>query len=130
MENIFKNFLYTGVGVVSYATDKFKSTINDLIKSGKLSSEEGKKIMDDFVNQSEERKIEYESQFKAAVEKTLNSFKFAKSEDVENLKKRVEILEELIAKRKIETDLEKEVEKETKKTKRKPKDDEPRKEEE
>jgi len=122
MENIFKNFLYTGVGIVSIASEKFKNSINDLIKNGKISAEEGKKIVDDFVIQSEEDRKKYEGEFKTALEKTLDALKFAKKDEVDKLKNRVEVLENLVAKKNEEKIP-------IVKLQNEPKGDEPRKEE-
>lgn len=96
MENLFKKFLYSGVGFVSLASDKFKTAVDELIKDGKMSNEEGKKIVDDFVKNSDERKKEFEKDFNEAVENIIKNFKFAKSEDVEKLRNRVTVLENIL----------------------------------
>jgi polyhydroxyalkanoate synthesis regulator phasin len=98
MENAFKNFFYTGVGFISIAADKFKKAVDELVKDGKLSKEEGKKIVDDFIKSSDERKSEFESTFKNVIEDTIEKLKFASKEEVEKLKNRITVLENLINK--------------------------------
>ena len=93
MEDLFKKFIFTGVGWVSNATDKLKKNIEDFIKEGKLTAEDGKKIVDEFLKNTEAKKEEVENQFKKLYDELIKSISFAKSEDLKNLEKRVEKLE-------------------------------------
>lgn len=122
MGDIFKKFLHTGVGFVSIAVDKFKNAIDDLVKEGKLSEEEGKKIVDDFVNQSDDRKKEFEKDFGNAIKNIVENFKFLKKEEFDLLEKRVEILEKLVAEKENTQKIEEK--KEEKKKEQKPDNDE------
>ena len=49
-ENIFKKFVYTGVGFLSLTADKFKTAIDELVSDNKLSESEGKKIIQVLYN--------------------------------------------------------------------------------
>ena len=51
MEDVFKNFLYTGVGLVAMTTEKIQKTVGKLLSEGKLSIEEGKKLVDKLVKE-------------------------------------------------------------------------------
>ena len=50
MEDLFKNFLYTGVGLVAMTAEKIQNSVGKLVSEGKLSLEEGKKVVDKLVN--------------------------------------------------------------------------------
>ncbi len=100
MEDLFKKFIYTGVGWVSNTTEKLKKHVEDFIKEGKLSAEDGKKIVDEFIKSSESRKEEIEDQFNQLIDKLMKSMSFVKSEDLKKLEKRVASLEVLAAKKK------------------------------
>jgi len=106
MEDLFKNFLYTGVGLVAMtalidklvkegklSTEDAKNTIEKLIKKGKISSEDGKKMMDDFLKNAKTKKDELETQLRGIVERVIGSFNFATEKEVSDLKKRVAVLE-------------------------------------
>ncbi|MGB0524493.1 MAG: phasin family protein [Flammeovirgaceae bacterium] len=93
MEDLFKKFLYTGVGLVSVTADKFQKAIDKLVDENKISSEEGKKVVDDLIQDTESKKEEFEGQLKKIVEDIINRFKIASYTDVEDLQKRVEALE-------------------------------------
>ncbi len=91
--DILKNLIYTGLGFASMAADKVQSTVSDLIKKGKLSDVEGKRIVDDFLKMSEAKKNEFEEKFKGAAENVAQRFNYAKKEEVETLELRISRLE-------------------------------------
>jgi polyhydroxyalkanoate synthesis regulator phasin len=93
MEDLFKKFIYTGIGWVSNATDKLKKNIDEFINEGKLSAEDGKKIVDEFLKNSEAKKEEIENQFNKLFDELLKSISFAKSDELKKLEERVAKLE-------------------------------------
>lgn len=93
MEDLFKKFLYTGVGLVSVTADKFQKAVDKLVDENKMSSEEGKKVVDDLIQDTESKKDEFEGQLKKIVEDIVSRFKVASHSEVEELQKRVEALE-------------------------------------
>ena len=48
MEDLFKKFVYTGVGLVSLTAEKLQKSIDTLVEEEKISEKEGKKIVNDF----------------------------------------------------------------------------------
>jgi len=98
MEDLFKKFIYTGVGWISITAEKFKKTIDKFVDDGKISSEEGKKIVDDFLKNTETKRDELENQFKSVVDKVIKSVSFAKKEELKELAERIAKLEAQIAK--------------------------------
>lgn len=51
MEDLFKKFLYTGVGLVAMTAEKIQKSVDKLVSDGKLSIEEGKKLADKLVSE-------------------------------------------------------------------------------
>lgn len=88
-----KNLVYSGVGLVSITTEKFRELVDTLVEEKKLSSDEGRKIMDDFYKNTEDTKDDFESQLSALIEKMMKSFNFATTSDVNALAERVKELE-------------------------------------
>ena len=119
MENLFKKFIYTGVGFVSLTTERMRTTIKGLTEDGKISEEEGKKIIDDFSKNTETKRDEIESQFKSIIEKVLKSFNFAAASDLSKIENRIAVLEALLAKKDEEKPEAKPVKKTTRKTTKK-----------
>ena len=100
MEDLFKKFIYTGIGWVSSTTDKLKKSVEDFIAEGKLSAEDGKKIVDEFLKNSESKKGEIEDQFNKLIDHIIKSMSFVKMEELKKLEKRVSQLEEKLTKTK------------------------------
>ena len=98
IEKMFKKVVYTGVGFVSLTTEKMKSSIETLISEEKISASEGKKIIEDFMKNADERKEELENQFKNVKSKIKGSVDFAKQKDLKKLENRISVLEALISK--------------------------------
>ncbi len=97
MENLFKNLVYTGVGFMALTKQKFEESIEKLVAEEKITSKEGKKIVDEFVKNSEEKIGEFEGQMKTVVEKVVKSLSFATTSELETLRNRVAVLEAVLA---------------------------------
>lgn len=98
MEETLKKIVYAGVGLAAQATEKFESTVDELIKKGKLSDKEGKKIVDDFFKKTEKKKGEFEGKIKSSTEEIVSKFKFAQDTELKELKAKVAKLEKEISK--------------------------------
>ena len=96
-----KNIIYAGVGLASTTSEKIKETIDELVEKGKISDTEGKKIVDDFLNSTEDKRAEFENKLKKTGEKISEKFDFLnKEKEVDGLKARIKELEDQIAKMK------------------------------
>jgi polyhydroxyalkanoate synthesis regulator phasin len=93
MENLFKKFVYTGVGLVSLTKDKVQKMVDELVDENKISTTEGKKLVDDFFETTDNKRKELETQLKDAVEKMVKKFNFASRKEVEELEARIKELE-------------------------------------
>ncbi len=100
MEDLFKKFIYTSVGVVAHTAEKIQQSVNKLIDENKISAEEGKKIVDDFIKNTNTKREEFESQLKSITEKVVKGLNYAKKEEMEELRGRIEALEKELKKSK------------------------------
>ena len=98
IEEVFKKFVYTGVGLAAMTGEKLKKAVDDLIKEEKISTKEGEKIVKDFFKNTEEKSKELEEDLKKAVNKVVEKFNFAKKEELKDLEKRIADLEAKLAK--------------------------------
>ena len=97
MEDLFKKFLYTGVGLVSLTAEKLQEAVDDLVGKGKLSETEGKKIINDFFENTESKKAEFESKMKEAVDSVVDKLSFPSKGEMETLQNRIAELEAQLA---------------------------------
>ena len=99
LEKLFKKAMYTSIGLLSVTKDKIKDTVDDLVSNEKISVKEGEKIMKDFWEKSESKKDKIEEDIKKSFDKLANKFDYAKSDEVDKLKARIEELEKLLDKK-------------------------------
>ncbi|GAA4355118.1 hypothetical protein GCM10023185_17710 [Hymenobacter saemangeumensis] len=69
MEDLFKKFVNAGVGYIAQGNKKVQSTIDKLVKDSKITEQEGKKIVDEFLKSSETKRTELEKQFEGLTER-------------------------------------------------------------
>jgi len=98
MESAIKNFLYAGVGLASLTAEKLQKSIDKLIDENKISTGEGKKILDEFFKKTENKKKEFEKQLKKITEEVVNKVQLPKKKDIESLEKRIAALEAKVRK--------------------------------
>jgi polyhydroxyalkanoate synthesis regulator phasin len=93
MDSIFKKLLNTGIGAASKITRFSAEMINELVKTGKISEEEGKNILNDLEREGQLQQQEMENEFKVYLEKMIRDMDIPSREDLKNLEARIEILE-------------------------------------
>ena len=93
MENMLKKALYTGVGLVTIATEKVQETVAGLVDNGKLSEEEGKKVVDDLIADLDSKKDDFEGRVNSLVNKIVNTVDLPSRSDFSTLKARIKELE-------------------------------------
>lgn len=96
MEDTFKKILYTGLGAVSLAKTKIDEVVDELIDRGRLSREEGEKIVKDFKKDSATSKEAMEKEVNQWMEKALDRMDIARKKDMEDLQKQVEELQKRV----------------------------------
>ena len=87
-ENL-KKYFYSGVGLAAHTADVVQKSVNELVKKGKVSEADGKKLVGEAIKKVESRRPEIEAKYNEAVHKFV---KFSTSE-VSKLQKRIEKLE-------------------------------------
>ena len=93
MDSIFKKLLNTGIGAASKISRFSAEMINDLVKAGKLSEDEGKNMLSDLEREGQVQQQEIENEFKIYLERMMRDMDIPTREDFKNLEARVEILE-------------------------------------
>lgn len=94
MQDLFKKFLYTGVGMVATTVDKFQSSVDKLVDEDKISQDEGKKIVDDLVKNTEAKREEFESKLKSIVEEVMARLNLGSQSQVKDIQDRLAAIEE------------------------------------
>jgi len=87
-ENL-KKYFYSGVGLAAHTAEVVQKSVNELVKKGKVSEADGKKIVGEAIKKVEARRPEIEAKYNEAVHK----FVKITSSEVTKLQKRIEKLE-------------------------------------
>jgi len=89
LQDNLKKYFYSGVGLAAHTADVVQKSVNELVKKGKVSEADGKKLVGEAIKKVETRRPEIEAKYNEAVHKFV---KFSASE-VSKLQKRIEKLE-------------------------------------
>ena len=87
-ENL-KKYFYSGVGLAAHTAEVVQKSVNELVKKGKVSEADGKKIVGEAIKKVEARRPEIEAKYNEAVHK----FVKLTSSEVSKLQKRIDKLE-------------------------------------
>ena len=93
MEDLFKKVFYTGVGMVSTTTETIQNAIDELVQKGKISEEEGEKVVSNFEQTFSEKKEEFEGVVTNAVGLAMAKLNLPSADVINRLEKRIKSLE-------------------------------------
>lgn len=85
MIELIKKAVFTGMGAVSLTKEKIDDFSRDLINVGKLSEQEGEKLVNELRKKADESKESLRQQTELMVEAALQRMQLAKLSDVERL---------------------------------------------
>lgn len=97
MVNEFKNILLAGIGAAAGTYDKASKTVDELVKKGKITIDEGKELSEELkrnINEKVEKKKEERPVTKQDLADLFKEMNFASKDDIADLKSRIEKLEE------------------------------------
>lgn len=92
MIELVKKALLTGVGVAALSKEKIEDLAKDFVEKGKLTEQEGKKLVDQLLSSSEEARQDLQKQIEGKVQAVLEKMDLAKKSDLEALKLEIEEL--------------------------------------
>ena len=104
MIDLIKKAVLTGVGVASLTKEKIEDLAKELIVKGKMSEQEGEKLVEEMLSRAEESRETMKNQTKSMVQDTIAKMQLARVEDIELLKTEIERLREEIASMKKEAE--------------------------
>ncbi len=97
MIDLIKKAVLTGVGIASLTKEKIEDLANELIEKGKMSEQEGEKLVQELLNRADESRESMKTQTENLVKKTIAKMQLARSEDIEILKAEIDKLREEIS---------------------------------
>jgi len=96
MIELVKKVLLTGVGVAALSKEKIEELAKDLAEKGKMTEKEGKDLVDQLLQSSDEARQDLQSQVEAKVQAVLEKMDLAKKSELDALKLEIETLKKAI----------------------------------
>ena len=94
MIDLIKKAMFTGIGVAALTKDKVEDVARDFIEQGKMSEQEGKKLVDEIMAKSKESQEELTQKIEASVAVALEKLSLAKESDIAALQQQIDELKE------------------------------------
>ena len=98
MKDLLKNAVYAGVGAAFLTRDKIEELRGELVNKGKLSKDEGREFVDDLIKKSESAKDQLDLWLTRQVEERVRQLNLATSDEVAELRRKIEELQVVINK--------------------------------
>lgn len=92
--SILKKGLAFGLGLALASKEQVEKLIDELVKKGELSLEESKDIMNQWKQQTEERKAELQRIVREQVKQVIDKFDLVTKDKLQQLEQRIRRLEE------------------------------------
>lgn len=89
MFELMKKTVLTGIGLAAMTKDKVEQSVRDLIKKGALTEKEGKELVSDLLDKSEQAKKDLELKIESNVQKILGKMGVATKEDIARLEEMI-----------------------------------------
>ena len=95
MLDLMKKAMLIGLGLTSMTRDKIEQFAKEISEDSKLSEEEGKKLVEEMVRQSDDARANMEKEVRGLVRKTLERLNIPSRTEMKDLADRIEALEDL-----------------------------------
>jgi polyhydroxyalkanoate synthesis regulator phasin len=93
MMNLIKQVFSLGLGAAITTKEQIEKTVDSLVKKGEVSKDESKELIKQWVEKGEQTKQELDEIIKTRVNQTLTSLKLVTKEEVRELERRIQLLE-------------------------------------
>ena len=93
MFDLLKKATLMGIGITSMTKDKIEELAKEITEEGKLSEEEGKKLVEGLLKQADEARKDLEGRVEKLVKSALEKLDIPSCGEVEKLEERVKKLE-------------------------------------
>ena len=104
MKKILEDILLTGLGTIVLTKEKAQKLIDKMIEQGDLSKKEGRELLDEFLQKTDEETSKISDRISSELKNRLKQAGFVTEEDLKKVNQRIDLLEEKLEDKK-ETDL-------------------------
>lgn len=91
--DLLKNVFSLGLGAAASTKEQIEKAVDSLVKKGDISKEDSRVLLKQWVEKGEQAQKQLDDSVKAKVNQALNGLNLATKEEVEELERRIVILE-------------------------------------
>ncbi len=96
IQDTLKKYFYSGVGLAASTADVVQKSVNDLVKKGKVSEADGRKIIGEAIKKADAKRPEIEAKYN----ETVHKFVKLTNSEIDKLQKKISKLESQLTIRK------------------------------
>lgn len=93
MNDLLERVLLLGIGAASLTKEKVEELIDDLVKKGQLTTEEGRELVDKATGRAREEGLNIKEMASETYQDTLRTLGIASREQTDEIERRLEVLE-------------------------------------
>ena len=99
MIDLIKKAMFVGIGIASLTKDKIEEIAKEFVEKGKISEQEGKKLVDELLARSDESKEAIRQQVDERIQLAFQKMNIARSSEIEELKQQIKELQAALEKK-------------------------------
>jgi polyhydroxyalkanoate synthesis regulator phasin len=97
MLDIIRKSMLAGIGLLTLSQEKARELVDELVKQGEVSKEEGSKLLKEFLEKVDKNTQELEKKVNELLQKTLTKMNIPTKEELEKLRREIESLKQQLA---------------------------------
>ena len=92
MKELLEKGFHLGLGILTVTKEKAEKIVEELIQKGKISREEGPKLLKDLLTRAEEEKKALQARIDAGFEKAFHRMNIATRRELEEVNKKLDLI--------------------------------------
>lgn len=93
MDEYTRKLALLGIGIAALTREKAEEIVSELVETGDLSEDDGKKMVKDLMSSSSKHKSALEKKIEDEVKKAAEKLNLASKDDIKRLEKKIAALE-------------------------------------
>jgi polyhydroxyalkanoate synthesis regulator phasin len=93
MDEYTRKLALLGIGIAALTREKAEEIVNELVETGDLSEDDGKKMVKDLMSSSSKHKSALEKKIEDEVKKAATKLNLASKDDIKRLERKIAALE-------------------------------------
>ena len=94
MKELFDKLLSLGIGIAAVSKEQVEKIVDELVEKGKMTRNESSQVVEELINKGKDTQKKLEEAINRKVEEALKNLNIVTTKDLDELYKRIEVLEE------------------------------------